>query len=351
MLSGMANSPTLEGLRRVYRQPSLALAEVTWRWSFAVAAWLLFVFAVLEFLDSLPVTTGDLFLLRTRIPPLVLITVRHLFMAGTRRGVAVFIIVVCAAALLWMLAASAGRAAILRVLLNRSLTPPAIDTSDRVDAHSQPNLSQLFGPLLGLHFLRAGLLLATLLAWAAAAIWAGVASSGPSPQPLAFLLFLGLIFIIAVLWSLLDRLLSIASIFAIREGRDTFASIGAAMEFVRLRRRRVAGVSTMFALLHVVIFFAASSLASVPLTLASVLPVWIVAASLLLLTLMYFVAVDALNVARLAAFIRIIDMPDESDRSSIIKWQPAAPAVGSIAASEDDILSDIPGLVPPPETA
>ncbi|HEX6501759.1 MAG TPA: hypothetical protein VF011_00835 [Terriglobales bacterium] len=347
----MANSPTLEGLGRVYRQPSLALAEVTWRWSFAVAAWLLFVFAVLEFLDSLPVTTGDLFLLHTRIPSLVLITVRHLLMAGTRRGIAVFIIVVCAAVLLWMLAASAGRTAILRVLLNRSQMPPALDTSDRADADSAPKLLHLCCPLLGVHFLRAGLLLATLLAWAAAAIWAGVGSSGRSSQPLAFLLFLGLIFIIAVLWSLLDRLLSIAPIFAIREGRDTFGSIGAAMEFVHSHRRRVAGVSTVFALLHVVIFFAASSLASVPLTLASILPLWIVAASLLLLTLVYFVVVDALYVARLASYIRIIDMPDESDRSSIIKWQPPAPAVGSGAAGEDDILSDIPGLIPPPETA
>lgn len=350
MLSGMAHSPSLEGLRRVYRQPSLAFAEVTWRWSFAVAAWLLFVFAMVEFIDSLPVTSGDLFLLRTRIPPLVLITVRHLFMAGTQRGVAVFIIVVCAAVVLWMLAASAGRAAILRTLLNLSPTP-AIDTPDRVDGDSEPNLLQLFGPLLGIHFLRAGLLLATLLAWAAAAIWAGVASSGSSTQAFAFLLFLGLAFIIAVLWILLDRLLSIAPIFAVREGRDTFASIGAAVEFLHLRRRRVAGVSTIFAVLHLTAFFAASSIASAPLALASVLPAWTVVACLLLLTLAYFAVVDALHVARLAAYIRIMDMPDEGGRSSTISRRPQAPDVGSSAANDDDILSDIPGLVPPPQTA
>src|ERR1700756_509742 len=68
----MANwSPTLEGFRTVFRRPSLPLAEIAWRWSFGAAAVLLIVFGFFEYLDTLPVSGVDLFLLRSRQPFMV----------------------------------------------------------------------------------------------------------------------------------------------------------------------------------------------------------------------------------------------------------------------------------------
>src|SRR2546422_9320684 len=72
-------SPTLEGFRAIFRVPSLGLAEIAWRWSFAVAGGALRIFAAFQFLDTLPVTSGDLALLRTRQPALICRSAWHIF--------------------------------------------------------------------------------------------------------------------------------------------------------------------------------------------------------------------------------------------------------------------------------
>lgn len=64
-------SPTLEGFRAILQRPSFGLAEITWRWSFGAAAGLLLGFSFFEYLDTLPVSRGDLLLLRTAQPVLI----------------------------------------------------------------------------------------------------------------------------------------------------------------------------------------------------------------------------------------------------------------------------------------
>jgi hypothetical protein len=357
----MAKSPTMEGLRLVYRQPSLGLAEVAWRWTFATAASLLLCFLLAEYLDSLPVTGGDLWLLRSGLPWLVLATVQHILLSGAERFAAAGSIVLLALGMLWIFAVSAGRAATVRALLDHFQPPDAATERSPLatDLHgSTPIGSEIIGAtpwrssgsLLGVHFLRTGLLLTTLLAWIGAAILAGFASPEHDPQPgLVLLLLLGLTCLIALLWGMLDRLLSLAPIFVIRDGQDTFSAVSAAIQFVRLRRGPVGGSSALFAVIHLVIFFAASSLASVPLAFVSILPGWTIAAALLLLTLGYFAVIDFLYVARLAAYIAILGSPNRSSGPGAISKQPEMPWMPTpVPASEDDIISDIPGLVPPP---
>lgn len=74
-------SPTLEGFRAILRRPSFGLAEIAWRWSFGAAAGLLLIFSFFEYLDTLPVSQGDLLLLRTSQPVLVSRAVVHIFRA------------------------------------------------------------------------------------------------------------------------------------------------------------------------------------------------------------------------------------------------------------------------------
>ena len=62
-------SPTLEGFQTMFRLPVLGLAEIAWRWSFGLAAAAALVFALREYLATLPVTAGEMLLLRTRQPP------------------------------------------------------------------------------------------------------------------------------------------------------------------------------------------------------------------------------------------------------------------------------------------
>jgi hypothetical protein len=71
-------SPTLEGFRTMLRRPSLSLAEVIWRFSFGAAASVLFGLATIAYLDTIPVTGGDLRMLRTGHPLLVAQAIAHI---------------------------------------------------------------------------------------------------------------------------------------------------------------------------------------------------------------------------------------------------------------------------------
>jgi hypothetical protein len=59
----------------------------------------------------------------------------------------------------------------------------------------------------------------------------------------------------------------------------------------------------------------------------------------LLVTLLYFAVVDFLYVGRLATYVFLLEEPE---------LEPEPPV---LFPSDDDILSDIPGLVPPLEAA
>ena len=82
-------------------------------------------------------------------------------------------------------------------------------------------------------------------------------------------------------------------------------------------------------------FVVASSAVAVPLGFAEVLPGSIVFGGVLLVTLLYFAAVDFLYVGRLAAYVFLVEEPEPELKASVL------------LPSDDDILSDIPGLVPP----
>jgi hypothetical protein len=87
------------------------------------------------------------------------------------------------------------------------------------------------------------------------------------------------------------------------------------------------------------VFVVASSAVAVPVGLAEVLPGSIVFGGVLLVTLLYFAVVDFLYVGRLAAYVFLVEEPDPELKASVL------------LPSDDDILSDIPGLVPPLEAA
>ena len=69
-----------------------------------------------------------------------------------------------------------------------------------------------------------------------AAILAGFASPDAHPQPgLAFFLFLPLAGLICWVWWALNWLLSLAGVFAVRDGEDAVGAIGVAVTFCRER--------------------------------------------------------------------------------------------------------------------
>src|ERR1700730_10864190 len=110
-------SPTIEGFRLMFSRPSLGLAEIAWRWAFGSAALLSLTFLLVEYLRTLPVSSGDIFLLRTRHPILVSQAVAHIFQgSAVRLGKATFLLSLLLS-VAWIVLASLARTTTVKALL------------------------------------------------------------------------------------------------------------------------------------------------------------------------------------------------------------------------------------------
>ena len=120
----MKRSPTLEGFKAIFRQPSLGLAEVAWRWSLGFAGVSLFILALIEYFDTLPVTGADMILLRSHQPALVGRAFADILSGSAVRVGEAGVLLGIAFAVAWIATSSLGRAATLKALLNDFTIPP-----------------------------------------------------------------------------------------------------------------------------------------------------------------------------------------------------------------------------------
>ena len=311
------HSPTLEGFQTMFRLPSLGLAEIAWRWSFGLAVGALLAFSLREYLATLPVTAGEMFLLRTRQPALILQALSRIVEGSAPRAVAALIVLLLGLTVAWTLLASVGRAAILKTLFEFFQ-----------EGSGEPETSRP-GSLLYLNFLRASVTLAAVAASLGALFLSAAASSNTDPSPgSALLIFYMLMLFIGLAWVVLNWFLSLAAIFIVGRGQHTFGALRAVVDLCWTHPLSVTAAAIWFGLAHALAFVVATSAAAVPLAFAEVLPAGVVLGGLLLVTLLYFAVVDFLYIGRLAAYVFMLEVP-------AIQVVPA----------DDDILSDIPGLV------
>jgi len=365
----MPISPTLEGFRAAFRRPSLTFAEIMWRWVVGATAVALFVFGLFEYLDTLPVTSGERFFLRTRQPYLVAQAIAHIFRGSLGRAVMAGLLAALALGLLWMVAGSVGRMATVRALLDyfrrdaaRCGLAAAVAPEGGKDVASGASTNAIraglasegspFDALVRINFLRLAVALAAVFGFLGAAILAGFASPASDPSPgLAFLLFLPLAGLVWLTRGALDWLLSLAGLFAVRDGEDAVGAISAAVGFWRERTSAVFAVSTWTGLAHLVAFVGATTVVSMPLGFAGVLPWRLVVLGMILVTLGYFVLADWLYMARLAGYVCIAETPQE-----LLKPPPpvpfSTPPLGGLQMApvqttidrDEPILSDVPDL-------
>ncbi len=355
----MRISPTAEGFRAAFRRPSLAFAEITWRWVVGATATVLFLFGFFEYLNTLPVTNGEMLLLKSRQPYLVAQAIAHILRGSLSRAVLSMTLAALLLVLLWMIAASLGRIATVGAMIEYvrgQLATKAASAGVQVGSH--PELEAVespFAALVRLNFLRVSLAVATIVAFMGASILAGFASSDAHPRPgLVFLLFLPMAVLVGFAWFGLDWLLSLSSVFAVRDGRDAAGAIEAAVALCRNRTGAVFAVSTWTGLAHLVAFVAATTVVSMPLGSAGLLPWRLVALGVIILTLVYFAVADWIYTARLAGYVAIAEAPEELWRP-IVPAVPPAPQTPSIQApsiqtpsmqatidKDEPILSDLP---------
>ena len=323
----------------MFRLPLLGLAEISWRWSFGLAATAALLFSLREYLATLPVTAGEMLLLRTGQPTLILKGLARIFRGSAPRAMAALVLLTLTLTVAWIVLASVGRAATLKTLLEYFRGSADERLAPEPETLPISNTRSLIS-LLFLNSLRAATMLGAAVGVVGAMLIAGAASSPDDPSPgKVLLIFWVLTMLIGLAWPLLNWYLSLAALFVVRDGASAFGALAKAMDLCRTRPGALAAAGTWFGLAHVIVFGVASSAAAVPLGFAEVLPGGMVLGGLLLVSLLYFAAVDFLYVGRLASYVFLLEKPEPQSQASVL------------LPSDDDILSDIPGLVPPLEAA
>ena len=338
-------SPTAEGYRAAWRQPSLTFAEITWRWVVGATAAALLLFSIVEYLRTLPVSNSELLFLKTRQPILVGQAIAHILRGSADRAVLTALLGAIALAGLWIVAASLGRIATVRALREYFATRKEVSgdlSAQSVEARNPQTRTPPMRALFDLNFLRVALVIAAVFGLVGASILAGFASPDADPQPgLYFLLFLPMAALVCFVGYLLNWFLSLAAVFTVRDGATAIVALSSAASLWRDRPGPVFAVTLSKAVAHVAVFIGASTLASIPLGLISVLPGRLVLAFILVVGLAYFAVVDWLYTARLAGYLCILEMPEE-----VVAPTPPAPlALAPVEMSidrDEPILSDIP---------
>jgi len=332
-----SRSPTLAGFRVMLQRPSVGLAEIAWRWSFGAACGTLLLVSSIEYLDTLPVDAGDLLLLRTRQPVLILHALARIFSGSAVRASETLVLLAVTFSVAWIGLASLGRTATIESLLAY--------LRERQSSRSIPRDGEGLSPsalasLWGLNFLRVAVTLAAGLGCLGAFLVAGTVLPPQNSTPAAaFLLLLSVLTLVWLAWSVTNWFLSLAAVFVVVKARDTFAAMAAAVDLVRHRRASVLAAGIWFALAHIAAFVAATSIVAFPLGLAEFLPRGALLGAIALVALLYFAAADFLYIGRLAAYVGMVDGPGTPRFGGAVP--PISPSRPAAAVDPDElILSD-----------
>jgi hypothetical protein len=287
---GHLRSPFQEGFAALREEPLLLAAELTWRWCFGFAAWLLVLAASALFLDSLKVSELDRFLLSTMQPALEWSALNHILHGALLRYVWTKFIVVTGLTLLWCFAAAAGRAASLRNLIAR------LGGEDRAEESGWQ-----FRPMFQLHLLRA------IWTWAAIGCFAGAIFLGTAmqqqrhPARAAFFYVFG-IALSLVFGVVLNWFFGLAPLFCIREQASARDASSLTLDFCARQGARLFGMSLGFLALRLVWAGSMLLLILAPTNLNKHLALGWILLLMGFLFLIYLAGADALYLARLGAY-------------------------------------------------
>jgi hypothetical protein len=299
MQAGSSRSPFQEGFAVLREEPLLVTAELTWRWSFGLAAWLLTLGAAAFFLDSVRVSDLDLLLLGSLQPTLERTALIHVFHGTLLRAVWMKFFVLAGLTAMWAFAAATGRAAILRNLV-------ALCGGEDHDEEA----GWQFRPMLQLHLLRALWTWIALGCFAASFLLGNAMLHNGRAARGAFFYVFGMAFSV-VFGLMLNWILGLAPVFCIRDQLNSRDAIRQAVDFCSRQGGRLFGLSLAFLALRLVWAGSMFFVVVAPTSLAKHVAVGWVLVVMLALLLVYFAGADVLHLARLAAYVAMTDIDAE----------------------------------------
>ena len=317
---GSSRSPFQEGFAALREEPLLFAAELTWRWCFAIAAWLIVLLAAALFLDSLNVSALDRFLLGTMQPALERSAIDHVVHGALLRYLWIKFFVFLGLTVLWSFAAAAGHAASLRSLV--SLT----GGDDR-----EEDAGWQFRPMLHLHLLRA------LWTWIAIGCFAAslllgheMMQSGRAARGAFFYVF-GVAFSL-VFGVMLNWIFGLAPLFCIRNQVSARDAVSLTLDFCTRQGGRLFGLSLGFLALRMVWAGAMFLLVLAPTSLGNRVAVGWVLLMMGVMFLIYLAGADALCLARLGAYAALAEIdaqpepePEPNPSPEPQSWAPHFP--------------------------
>ena len=240
------------GFRAVVRRPALALGEIAWRWAFGAAAWTLVIIAIRRILAHVDITQAELLLARHSDVFLIADAGAHIVVQVLPQLGRECLVLAPAIAVLWIAAATLGRAITLQSLFSTIVIPsedaPADPRALRLsDAGASEPRDLHFGPLLALNFMRAVFTLAALIAFLGALFLTGLAMPVQNPAAAALVGIL-VAALIGFFWSVVNWFLALAPIWIVREGHPALRSIADSVDFYRRVPGPYVGIASCFGL-------------------------------------------------------------------------------------------------------
>jgi hypothetical protein len=309
------------GFRAVVRLPALVLGEVAWRWAFGAAAWTLVIIAIRRILAHVDITQAELLLARHSDVFLIADAGAHIVVQVLPQLARECLVLAPAIAVLWIAAATLGRAITLDALI---ATPVILSEASREVGDAEPKAPEAFASAPAarahfvqislLHLLRAVFTLATLIAFLGALFLTGLAMPA---QPAGALVGILVAAVIGCFWSVVNWFLALAPIWIVREGHPALRSIADSVDLYRRVPGPYVGIASCFGFLRAAAFvaaFVAALLASQATPATSI-------ALCLVIALIYFAVADFLYIARLATFVAL----EESCQLSALSPWPRHP--------------------------
>jgi len=296
-------SPVRSGFEAVKRSPSIVAIEIAWRWSFGLAATVLLFLGAKAFLAGLNVSPGDEEAIRGSDPTTIAAALMHVFQQPGvwQHFFGIALAIVLPAVLIWVAAASLGRVAVLKRLSpGRNIDGPAV---------------------LRLTIARVVLLFACIAVWYFwMVICAFITMRGEEPNYAFYMVLSFLAFpVIALLWGVLNWILSLAPILVTRDGVGAMQAYRSTVQLARAERTVLFSVTSWLgfprlAAMVVAIIFAV-------IILAATLSAMIATVVLTVITLAYCAFADYLYVVRLAAYSQIADKKVVVESNSLLPQQ------------------------------
>jgi hypothetical protein len=270
------------------------LCEISWRWTFGIALWAVLAYIAFSSLGQVQMTDTEIRLLHAfdpRASAYVLLRVMNAIVPVLLR---VFAYTLPALVMLWIAAATFGRAATLRALLG-----PRCRTVR-------------WSALVGVNVLRVALLFVAILAFVGSSILVGRMFRGQEEYlGVAILLSLGVNLLIVSAWSLLNWFLTLAPIFVMRDGVGTFAAFGASVDLFRDRSGPYMGAAMGLGLVRLALITVVSVLSVIPLGMIGNFGVGAVISAGIALALVYYALTDAVQIWRIAAYVSLANYEPE----------------------------------------